>query len=257
VARLERVSDYSVIDIETTGSEPWRHELVSVGIGRNVHRPDKGRAFARMLMARPGTVIVAHTNYDLRWLMLDGATLAEGVHYHDTKVMAWLLDGTQELDLDSLAQRYLGYSPPKPIKMRQGRVMFESRTLGLVPIEDVPWDEMEAYNYSDIKTEGELYEASATSSSPRASGSTSSPRRRRSRGSSSRWRPPACRSTSRRARVMLEAKEARARPPPRRAHRAHRRPRLQPGEPRPSPPVPLRGGLGVARSSSPSRGSTA
>jgi DNA polymerase I-like protein with 3'-5' exonuclease and polymerase domains len=152
------VSDYVVIDIETTGSEPWRHDLVSVGIGRNVWRPDKGRTFARMLMARPGTVIVAHTNYDLRWLMLDGATLAEGVHYHDTKVMAWLLDGTQELDLDSLAQRYLGYSPPKPIKMRQGRVMFESRTLGLVPIEDVPWDEMEAYNYSDIKTEGELYE---------------------------------------------------------------------------------------------------
>jgi DNA polymerase I-like protein with 3'-5' exonuclease and polymerase domains len=152
------VSDYTVIDIETTGSEPWRHELVSVGIGRNVHRPDKGRAFARMLMARPGTTIVAHTNYDLRWLMLDGAELAEGVTYHDTKVMAWLLDGTQELDLDSLAQKYLHYSPPKLIRMRSGVVCFACADGAIVPITEAPWDEVEAYNYSDVKTEGELYE---------------------------------------------------------------------------------------------------
>jgi DNA polymerase I-like protein with 3'-5' exonuclease and polymerase domains len=156
------VSDYAVIDIETTGSEPWRHELVSVGIGRNVHRPDKGRAFARMLMARPGTVIVAHTNYDLRWLMLDGATLGPDVHYHDTKVMAWLLDPTQELDLDSLAQRYLGYSPPKLIRMRSGVVCFLCASGDVVPITEAPWEEVEAYNRSDIVTEGELYETLRT-----------------------------------------------------------------------------------------------
>jgi hypothetical protein len=27
------MTDYTVIDIETTGSLPWEHELVSVGIG--------------------------------------------------------------------------------------------------------------------------------------------------------------------------------------------------------------------------------
>jgi DNA polymerase I-like protein with 3'-5' exonuclease and polymerase domains len=152
------LTDYTVIDIETTGSEPWRHELVSVGIGRNVWRPDKGRAFARMVMARPGSVIVAHTNYDLRWLMLDGAELADGVEYHDTKVMAWLLDPNQELDLESLAARYLGRVPPKLIRMRKGVVCFECADGSVVPITEAPWEEVEAYNRSDIVTEAELYE---------------------------------------------------------------------------------------------------
>lgn len=151
------MSDFVVIDIETTGSRPWEHDLVSVGIGLNVHRPDKGRGLARMLLARPGTTIVAHTNYDLRWLMLDGAHLADGVAYHDTKVMAWLLDATQELDLDSLAQRYLGYSPPKLIRMRKGVVCFECADGSVVPITEAPWDEVAAYNQSDCRTEGELY----------------------------------------------------------------------------------------------------
>ena len=152
------MTDYVVIDIETTGNEPWRDQMVSVGIGLNVHRPDKGRAFARMLMSRAGTTIVAHTNYDLRWLMLDGARLSPDVQYHDTKVMAWLLDATQELDLESLALRYLGYVPPKVLKKVKGRIMFQSETVGLVPIEEAPWDELVAYNKSDCRTEGELYE---------------------------------------------------------------------------------------------------
>lgn len=152
------MSDYVVIDIETTGSIPWEHELVSVGIGLNVHRPDKGRPLARMLLSRPGTTIVAHTNYDLRWLMLDGARLAEGVVYHDTKVMAWLLDATQDLDLESLAVRYLGYAPPKLIRMRAGVVCFQCADGNVVPITEAPWEEVAAYNASDTRTEGELYE---------------------------------------------------------------------------------------------------
>src|SRR5690348_10063447 len=99
-------SDYTVIDIETTGDLPWLGELVCVGIGETVWEPKRGRAFAQMRAARPGTTFVAHTNYDLRWLMLDGMLLADGVEYHDTKVMAWILDATQELALDALAERY-------------------------------------------------------------------------------------------------------------------------------------------------------
>jgi DNA polymerase I-like protein with 3'-5' exonuclease and polymerase domains len=156
------LSDYVTLDIETTGSDPWRHDLVCVGIGRNVHAPDKGRAYARMVMSRPGTTIVAHTNFDLRWLMLDGANLAEGVEFHDTKVLAWLLDATQELDLESLAARYLGYVPPKLIRMRQGVVCFECSDGQVLPIEEAPWDEVRDYNYSDITTEGELYECLRT-----------------------------------------------------------------------------------------------
>lgn len=150
---------YTVIDIETTGSDPRVHSLVSVGMGAEVHPPARGRRLARAAMATPGTTIVAHTNYDLRWLLLDGGTLAPGVHYHDTKVMAWMLDATQELALDALATRYLGYTPPKVLKMRSGVVMFGCADGTLVPIEDAPWDELVAYNLSDITTEGQLYEA--------------------------------------------------------------------------------------------------
>jgi DNA polymerase I-like protein with 3'-5' exonuclease and polymerase domains len=152
------VSTAVVFDIETTGDLPWLGELVAVGIGGRVYRPDEGRKMARLLMRKAGVTIVAQTNYDLRWLLLDGATLGPGVQYHDTKVMAWLLDATQELGLEALALNYLGRAISKPIRKVQGRIMFESNTLGLVPIEDVPWLEMEQYNMSDLITERDLYE---------------------------------------------------------------------------------------------------
>lgn len=152
------MSDYTIVDIETTGSDPWRHELVCVGIGSNVHDPTRGRALARMLFSRPGTTVVAHSNYDLRWLMLDGAELGPGVSYHDTKGMAWLLDATQELDLESLAAKYLGYVPPKLIRMRSKVVCFECASGAIVPITEAPFEEVASYCQSDCRTEGELYE---------------------------------------------------------------------------------------------------
>lgn len=151
------MTDYTVIDIETTGDLPWLGDLVCVGIGRDVLHPETGRKRAAMLMARQGTTLVAHTNYDLRWLMLDGLKLAEGVKYHDTKVMAWMLDSSQALDLAALAEKYLDERPSKPIRVVGGQVMFEC-SLGLVPIEEVPWPEMVDYNTSDITTEARLYE---------------------------------------------------------------------------------------------------
>lgn len=148
----------TVLDIETTGSDPWRHDLVAVGIGNEVHRPNRGRRLARQAMATPGTTIVAHTNYDLRWMMLDGGVLHPDVHYHDTKVMSWMLgEESGSMGLDTLSAKYLGYTPPKVIRNVGGRIMFQS-SLGLVPIEDAPWDEMVAYNTSDITTTAQLYD---------------------------------------------------------------------------------------------------
>jgi DNA polymerase I-like protein with 3'-5' exonuclease and polymerase domains len=148
---------YTVVDIETTGDLPWQDELLAVGIGAKVYPPKQGRAMARRALIRRGATLVCHTNYDLRWLLLDGARLGPGVSFHDTKVMAWLLDGTQELDLASLCDRYLGWVPAKPIHKSKGRIMFEAKG-GDVPIEDVPWAEMEAYNASDLWAEAMLYE---------------------------------------------------------------------------------------------------
>lgn len=154
----------TVIDIETTGNLPWLGDLVAVGVGRRVHRPDAGREAVADAMSTPGTVLVAHTNYDLRWLVLSGIPLGEGVHFHDTKVMAWLDDSTQELALDDLAKKYLQRAPRKPIRIRKGRVMFDMGVWHgtgeerLIPIEDVPWRDMKAYNQSDLDIEAALYE---------------------------------------------------------------------------------------------------
>jgi DNA polymerase I-like protein with 3'-5' exonuclease and polymerase domains len=140
------------------------HRLLAVGVGRKAYRPEEGRRIATLALNAIGTTVVAHSNYDLRWLCLSGIPLGS-IDYHDTKVMAWLDDSAQELALDALAAKYLRVKPKKPIRMRQGRVMFD---LGLwrgrpdlpnlVPIEDVPWMTMKAYNESDLKVEARLYE---------------------------------------------------------------------------------------------------
>jgi DNA polymerase I-like protein with 3'-5' exonuclease and polymerase domains len=155
---------YTVLDIETTGNLPWTGDLVAVGVGAKAHKPQHGLAVATMAMTKPGNVIVAHTNYDLRWLCLADVPLGD-VQFHDTKVMAWMDDSAQELALEDLAKKYLRRTPKKPIRKKQGRIMFD---LGLwrgrpdlpnlVPIEDVPWMTMKAYNESDLKVEAALYE---------------------------------------------------------------------------------------------------
>lgn len=158
------MSDFTVIDIETTASLPWKGELVAVGVGAKAWRPEDGMVEAGRLLQTDG-VVVAQTNYDLRWLCLAGLKLGPDVQCHDTKVMAWMDDSAQELALDDLAKKYLRRTPKKPIRTRGGRVMFD---IGLwrgrpdlpklVPIEDVPWPTMKAYNESDLKIEGMLYE---------------------------------------------------------------------------------------------------
>jgi DNA polymerase I-like protein with 3'-5' exonuclease and polymerase domains len=155
------VNDFTVIDIETTGSTPWSGDLIAVGIGGRVYKPEEGREAAQELLLSDG-VVVAQTNYDLRWLCLSGLTLGPDVQYHDTKVMAWLDDSAQELALDALAIKYLRRKPKKPIRIRKGRVMFDiglwrGQDEKLIPIEDVPWMTMRAYCGQDVEYERQLY----------------------------------------------------------------------------------------------------
>lgn len=149
-------AEFYVVDIETTGRLPWQDKLLAVGVGSTVYTPDEGREAVQKILDQD-SVVVCHTNFDLRWLCLDGVKFGDKVVFHDTKVMAWMLDDTQELTLDSLCQRYVGYTPPKPIKRVKGRIMFQS-VEGLIPIEDVPWPELASYNESDLKSGAEVYE---------------------------------------------------------------------------------------------------
>lgn len=195
-----------VVDIETTGELPWTGELVALGIGTTVYKPDEGRKVMKELMADDTATVICHTNYDLRWLLLDsGQEMAKGFQFWDTKVMAFMLDAFQLLGLDPLAQRYLGLDKlHKPIKfiertktvlydMSQGFGLGESITCcsvcnetkigdevytpgkqnkpctrpiptphkwvasaGVIPIEDVPWPEMVAYNGQDLTVTADL-----------------------------------------------------------------------------------------------------
>ena len=140
-----------VIDLETSGRSPWDSELLVVGVGKRALRADEGRAAAKMVLAGDHTV-VCHTNYDLRWLGLEGAKLGPRVKFHDTKVMAWLLDATQELGLDDLMWKYCKRAIKKPITKRFGVILFNG-----VPIVEAPWWEVADYNEHDLKDTLELY----------------------------------------------------------------------------------------------------
>jgi DNA polymerase I-like protein with 3'-5' exonuclease and polymerase domains len=155
-----------VVDIETSGDFPWTGELVAVGINDKVYKAKEGRARMKQILSRP-SIVVAHSNYDLRWVILDGLhqgwlDSVEDIHpeleFHDTKVMAFMLDSTQELNLDFLCQKYLG-SPAlwKPIRSVKNKVYWERKDGEVVPIEEAPWDEMEEYNTQDILETGKLY----------------------------------------------------------------------------------------------------
>lgn len=155
-----------VLDIETSGDLPWNGELVAIGIGETVYRPEEGMEEARRVLSDPESIVICHTNYDLRYLLLAGLEMVDGVQFHDSKVMAFALDPFQELGLDPLAQRYLGLPKlSKPIRKLKGRIMYDCAKgmglcpdLGIIPIEEVPWDEMESYNGQDLIVTQALYD---------------------------------------------------------------------------------------------------
>jgi DNA polymerase I-like protein with 3'-5' exonuclease and polymerase domains len=146
----------SMLDIETSGRTPWLGRLLCVGVGDMALRPIEGSEVAAELLASP-EIVVCHTSFDLRWLGLSGMELHPELSFHDTRVMAWLLDENRSLALDDLCMQHLGYKPPKLIRSVSNRLMFESKA-GLVPLDEAPWNELAAYNESDLRATAELYD---------------------------------------------------------------------------------------------------
>jgi DNA polymerase I-like protein with 3'-5' exonuclease and polymerase domains len=148
-----------ILDIETTGLNPFHSDLLCIGIGSRVHPPEEGLRHAQEVMNRPGTALVTHTTFDVRYLLLKGLTLGPDVQVWDSKVMAWMLDANQPLDLESLTSRYCGYVPDKRIRQSGGVPLFRTDSGVEVPMSEVSWDELQTYNASDLKAESDLFQA--------------------------------------------------------------------------------------------------
>lgn len=160
------MTDFTVFDIETTGRTPWQAKLLRAGIGATSWQMPQARAKMHALLAAPG-IIVEHTMFDARWALLDGAVLGPETQIHDTRVMAWLLEPEQKLDLGSLMARYLDEAAiVKPIVQRKGAPVWSCAVWPLqdrgpkdfVPLSEVGADVMDEYSGNDLDEEARLYE---------------------------------------------------------------------------------------------------
>lgn len=148
-----------ILDIETSARYPWKGKLLVTGIGTQAYVG--GLAQARMLLARPN-IVVCQTNFDLSYLGRAGVRMHPGVEFHDLKTMGWEIDSTQSLALDDLTEKWIGYRPPKYIKIRGGVVMWDHPEQPMLPIEEAPIEQVVEYNKSDLKATAELYECFKT-----------------------------------------------------------------------------------------------
>lgn len=159
--------EYLVLDIETVG-EPWDGELTCLGLMWPTVRPyDKEVHWLtfqcgediplqhRQFLADSTIPKVTHTKYDARWLRLHGVDVRGP--FHDTQVMAWVLNENQDLSLDALALRYLGLEMDKRISKRANQVWFRCDDGTQVPLAEAPRDQLYAYNLRDLEGERDLY----------------------------------------------------------------------------------------------------
>jgi DNA polymerase I-like protein with 3'-5' exonuclease and polymerase domains len=114
---------------------------------------------------------VSHSAHDVRWMMQAGSGIVGP--YHDTMVMAWLINENTPLDLDWLADRYSNIDMDKRLKRSGGRVWFRyepggDETPRLIPLDEMQaareeydwkdvWRQFEEYNVRDVEALRELY----------------------------------------------------------------------------------------------------
>jgi DNA polymerase I-like protein with 3'-5' exonuclease and polymerase domains len=113
------------LDIENSG-EPWDGNLLLVGYAYDdepvrVVEPDDLIPVGAGL-ADPAVTKVSQSTHDPRWLTMAGYKVAGP--WHDTKVMAWVLNENTPLDIEWLAKRYAGVVMDKRLKRSGGRIYF-------------------------------------------------------------------------------------------------------------------------------------
>jgi DNA polymerase-1 len=141
------VADAGVLDVETTGKEPWSGRLMCVG-WRDEAYPEPLPQHVLDELANPGITKVCWSKYDARYLRLSGIEVNGPLH--DGMVKAWLLDEAQPLDLESCALRYLNLTMDKRLSEVAGRLTFRCDDGAVVPLEDAPMDQLTAYCRRDL-----------------------------------------------------------------------------------------------------------
>jgi DNA polymerase I len=154
------------IDTETTGPNPMFAELVGIalsdGPGRAWYVPlntallkpqDVLNAFKPLLSAENKTWIGHNIKYDI--IVLNRAGLSIGDKVFDTMLAAYLLDPSQQLKMDVLAVKYLGYLPvPIEDLIGTGR--------NQISIAEVPVKRVADYAAEDADITFRLYEILVT-----------------------------------------------------------------------------------------------
>ena len=150
------------MDIETDGVDPRKGGgLICIGrvwddqprLSPHVTRlVDTATAGA---LADPRCATVCHSNYDVVYLRRMGYEVNGPVY--NTIVMAWCLNENQPLDLDSLAMKYCSERMDKRLIRTGGRVLFNTKAPGAVPLAEAPWPELRRYNAGDVSATANLF----------------------------------------------------------------------------------------------------
>lgn len=147
-----------VLDIETSGSDPWTGELLCVGYSLDGQPVQVSKSVPKELasaLSARSNQLICFTKYDARWLKLAGVDIQ--AQLIDVQVMAWVLNENTPLSLDYLSKRYLDHDPDKRIVQRAGQPCFRCDDGKVVPLNEAPFEQLAAYNVRDVETTARLY----------------------------------------------------------------------------------------------------
>lgn len=163
-----------VVDLESTGLNPFKDELLLVGwsvLGEQVRvlewvtlddaTKSASRVFLQQYLADPERPVVTMTKFDARFLRLQGWEV--NGPFYDIQTAAHVLNENQPLNLDALVQRYLGEKMDKRLQRRAGVVYFRKdngHEVLLTEVQHDPeaWEQFKSYCYRDVDCEARLWQ---------------------------------------------------------------------------------------------------
>lgn len=152
------MKDVLIFDIETV-REPWDGRIMVNGwawgrdgaVETSIGVTDEFKGW----LADPNIIKVAHSTHDHRFNIMQGTEI--NGPFHNTMVMAWILNENTPLNLEWLTKRYTGVIMDKRISQKNNEPWFKCDDGTLVPLEDAPLDQLRAYNVRDVEAQQSLY----------------------------------------------------------------------------------------------------